>query len=117
MATNWAPAVARTSPGVAALDRVEAILRNPEIYELASLIPQPAGEGWAEQGLSRLHVPRVRGSYQRLLERAAGRGGALAQGRLEADAQDVAHLLHVEPSRAKRPNVLFVGVLQRGKLG
>jgi hypothetical protein len=36
--------VAGTSPGVAALDRVEAILRNPEIYKLASLIPQPSRE-------------------------------------------------------------------------
>ena len=36
--------MASTSPGVAALDRVEAILRNPEIYELASLIPQPSRE-------------------------------------------------------------------------
>ncbi len=33
-----------TSPGVAALDRVEGILRNPEIYKLASLIPQPSRE-------------------------------------------------------------------------
>ena len=36
--------MASTSPGVAALDRVEAILRNPEIYELAALIPQPSRE-------------------------------------------------------------------------
>jgi hypothetical protein len=36
--------VAGTSPGVAALDRVEAILRNPEIYKLAALIPQPSRE-------------------------------------------------------------------------
>jgi hypothetical protein len=36
--------VASTSPGVAALDRVEAILRNPEIYKLAALIPQPSRE-------------------------------------------------------------------------
>ena len=38
--------MAGTSPGVAALDRVEAILRNPEIYGLAALIPQSArGKG------------------------------------------------------------------------
>src|SRR5438552_11934732 len=36
--------MAGTSPGVAALDRVEAILRNPAIYELAGLIPQPPRE-------------------------------------------------------------------------
>ncbi len=36
--------MAGPSPGVAALDRVEAILRNPEIYQLASLIPQPSRE-------------------------------------------------------------------------
>jgi hypothetical protein len=36
--------VAGTSPGVAALDRVEAILRNPSVYELASFIPQPSRE-------------------------------------------------------------------------
>ena len=36
--------MAGTSHGVAALDRVEAILRNPEIYRLAGLIPQPARE-------------------------------------------------------------------------
>src|SRR5207253_814772 len=34
------------SPGVADLDRVEAILRNPALYELAALIPGPRqGEG------------------------------------------------------------------------
>src|SRR2546422_8339028 len=36
--------MASCSPGVAALDRVEAILRNPAIYELAGLIPQPPRE-------------------------------------------------------------------------
>jgi hypothetical protein len=36
--------MASNPPGVAALDRVEAILRNPEIYELAALIPQPSRE-------------------------------------------------------------------------
>src|SRR2546425_12561933 len=36
--------MASSPPGVAALDRVEAILRNPEIYELAALIPQPLRE-------------------------------------------------------------------------
>jgi hypothetical protein len=36
--------VASSCPGVAALDRVEAILRNPELYELAALIPQPSRE-------------------------------------------------------------------------
>jgi hypothetical protein len=36
--------LAGTSPGVAALDRVEAILRNPETYKLASLIRQPSRE-------------------------------------------------------------------------
>src|SRR6266480_1619268 len=35
-----------SSPGVAALDRVEAIMRNPALYELAALIPGPRqGEG------------------------------------------------------------------------
>ena len=32
------------APGVAALDKVEAILRNPAIYDLAKLIPQPSKE-------------------------------------------------------------------------
>ena len=36
--------MASTCPGVAALDRVEAILRNPEIYELGALIPRPPRE-------------------------------------------------------------------------
>ena len=36
--------MAGSPPGVAALDRVEAILRNPEIYDLAGLIPQPSRE-------------------------------------------------------------------------
>ncbi|HLI56332.1 MAG TPA: hypothetical protein VKY26_04770 [Actinomycetota bacterium] len=36
--------MAGSCPGVAALDRVEAILRNPELYELAALIPQPSRE-------------------------------------------------------------------------
>src|SRR5256714_8583029 len=36
--------MASSPPGVAALDRVEAILRNPAIHELASLIPQPSRE-------------------------------------------------------------------------
>lgn len=34
--------MAKAAPGVAALDKVEAILRNPAIYELAALIPQPS---------------------------------------------------------------------------
>lgn len=34
--------MASCSPGVATLERVEAILRNPAIYELASLIPRPS---------------------------------------------------------------------------
>jgi hypothetical protein len=37
------------SPGVATLDRVEAILRNPAIYELATLIPQPRLGGGGRQ--------------------------------------------------------------------
>ncbi|HWD70987.1 MAG TPA: hypothetical protein VG779_00540 [Actinomycetota bacterium] len=36
--------MASSPPGVAALDRVEAILRNPEIHKLAALIPQPSRE-------------------------------------------------------------------------
>src|SRR3989440_9090491 len=36
--------MASSPPGVAALDRVEAILRNPAIYEVAGLIPQPPRE-------------------------------------------------------------------------
>src|SRR2546429_9327629 len=36
--------MASCSPGASALDRVEAILRNPAIYELARLIPQPPRE-------------------------------------------------------------------------
>jgi uncharacterized protein YndB with AHSA1/START domain len=36
--------VASSCPGVAALDRLEAILRTPEIYELAAIIPQPSPE-------------------------------------------------------------------------
>src|SRR5207302_3823743 len=45
-ACRWGQGVAvtSTSPGVAALDRVEAILRNPEIYQLAALIPHPCRE-------------------------------------------------------------------------
>jgi hypothetical protein len=48
---------------------VEAILRNPELYQLAALIPQPSRE-----------------KDQRVLERPAGRGRAGPQGGLEADA-------------------------------
>ena len=40
------PSPAGRCPGVATLDRVEAILRNPALYELAALIPEPRqGEG------------------------------------------------------------------------
>ena len=35
------PSPADYSPGVATLDRVEAILRNPALYELALLVPRP----------------------------------------------------------------------------
>ena len=36
--------MARACPGVASFERLEAILRNPAIYELASLIPRPSAE-------------------------------------------------------------------------
>src|SRR2546430_17707641 len=40
------PSPAGCCPGVATLDRVEAILRNPAVYELAALVPRPRqGEG------------------------------------------------------------------------
>ena len=40
------PSPAGGCPGVATLDRVEAILRNPAVYELAALVPRPRqGEG------------------------------------------------------------------------
>ena len=39
------------SPGVATLDQVEAILRNPAIYTLAALIPEPRrGVGGRRRG-------------------------------------------------------------------
>src|SRR5437667_1791675 len=45
------PNAASTSSGVATLDRVEAILRNPAVYELAALVPRPRqGEGGRPRG-------------------------------------------------------------------
>ena len=86
--------MANSPPGVPALDRVEAILRNPEIYKLAALIPQPSrekgGRGRDFPDFMYLVFEALISVYadQRVRQRPPGRGGAFPQGRLEADAPD-----------------------------
>ena len=81
--------MASCSPGVAALDRVEAILRNTAIYELAGLIPQPPRE---RGGRGRDYPDFMYLVFEALISVYASarqvEGGALPQGGLEADAAD-----------------------------
>ncbi len=70
--------------GVSALERVEALLANPALYQLADLVPERR-QRRAPSRLSDLHVGALRGTDQRLRQRTAGRSRARTSSRVASD--------------------------------